>query len=216
MKTYHKIPHWNKGIFGQPVIAFDKLDGSNMRFEWSKKRGFHKFGTRTQMITEHAPIYGEGVDMFMEKYSEDLDRIFTDLKDYKHCRKMTVYCEFVGPNSFAGFHDPEDDQDVILFDVDKFQHGILPPKVLLEHFGHLHLPEIVYEGDLTTEFIDSIRNNTDLKEGVVAKGSSKRKGKYYSWMVKIKTNMWLSQVKKDLGQSALLEDLDGNLSLYED
>ena len=46
MKSYDKIPHWNKAILGEPTIAFLKNDGSNLRFEFSKKRGeFYKFGT---------------------------------------------------------------------------------------------------------------------------------------------------------------------------
>jgi hypothetical protein len=38
MKTYPRIDYWNKGIFGSECIAFNKLDGSNLRFEWSHKR----------------------------------------------------------------------------------------------------------------------------------------------------------------------------------
>jgi len=30
MKQYKSIDYWNKGIFGSPIIAFDKLDGSNI------------------------------------------------------------------------------------------------------------------------------------------------------------------------------------------
>jgi hypothetical protein len=43
MKTYPSI---SRDIVGQPIYAFDKLDGSNIRAEWSKKNGFHKFGSR--------------------------------------------------------------------------------------------------------------------------------------------------------------------------
>lgn len=36
--------------WGQHCIAFDKLDGSNLRFEWNKKQGWYKFGTRNRMF----------------------------------------------------------------------------------------------------------------------------------------------------------------------
>lgn len=45
MITYPSLDYY----FDYPEIyiyAFDKLDGSNIRFEWSRKRGFYKFGTR--------------------------------------------------------------------------------------------------------------------------------------------------------------------------
>jgi hypothetical protein len=41
-----KAPH-------EHCLAFDKLDGSNMRFEWSPKRGWYKFGSRGQLIDPH-------------------------------------------------------------------------------------------------------------------------------------------------------------------
>ena len=37
MKEYPSIDYWNKGIFGLPVWAFDKIDGSNIRVEWNRK-----------------------------------------------------------------------------------------------------------------------------------------------------------------------------------
>lgn len=33
-----------------PVYVWDKLDGSNIRAEWSKKNGFYKFGTRERLL----------------------------------------------------------------------------------------------------------------------------------------------------------------------
>ena len=68
MKTYNSIPHFDESLYGQHALAFNKLDGSNLRFEYSKKRGFYKFGTRRQMINEHHPHFGYGIDLFMEKY----------------------------------------------------------------------------------------------------------------------------------------------------
>ena len=45
MKQYETIPYYGDYL-GPDIIAFDKIDGSNLRFEWSRKRGFYKFGTR--------------------------------------------------------------------------------------------------------------------------------------------------------------------------
>ena len=43
MKQYPTIP---KTIQSIDIIAFDKLDGSNIRAEWNPKKGFYKFGSR--------------------------------------------------------------------------------------------------------------------------------------------------------------------------
>ena len=85
----------------------------------------------------------------------------------------------------------------------------------MEDFGHLHIPDIVYRGELTQDFVEEIRGRTDLKEGIVAKGCDTRKGKDYSWMIKVKTNEWLDKVKDKMGMQALREDLNGDMSLYE-
>ena len=50
MKQYPSI---SGKLVNTKIYAFDKLDGSNIRGTWSKKRGFYKFGTRTQMLDEN-------------------------------------------------------------------------------------------------------------------------------------------------------------------
>lgn len=42
MKQYDSIPKWCTEDFGKPIIAFDKLDGSNIRAEWNQKQCFYK------------------------------------------------------------------------------------------------------------------------------------------------------------------------------
>ena len=66
MKSYPTIPHWHKGIYGEHVYGFNKLDGSNIRAEWNKKRGWYKFGTRNMIINEQHPHFGESVDLFFD------------------------------------------------------------------------------------------------------------------------------------------------------
>lgn len=45
MKQYPHIEYANKNL-GDKIWAFNKYDGSNIRLEWSQKRGFYKFGTK--------------------------------------------------------------------------------------------------------------------------------------------------------------------------
>lgn len=57
MQQYPSILGSSKAPLGEPCIAFVKYDGSNLRWEWSPKRGWNKYGTRTQLFNETTPIY---------------------------------------------------------------------------------------------------------------------------------------------------------------
>lgn len=78
MKEYPSIP---KEIRTEtPIYAFDKLDGSNIRAEWSKKRGFYKFGSKTRLLGPDNKNLGESIGLIQNKYQDDLGSIFTKEK----------------------------------------------------------------------------------------------------------------------------------------
>jgi hypothetical protein len=225
MKQYPHIAQWNKGLFGEPVFAFDKLDGSNIRVEYVRKLskksaftfGFNKFGSRTQLINKMSDTFGPAVDIFYEKYAESLDKIFLSDKDLRNINKITVYLEYYGPNSFAGWHSHEDEMDLVLIDIEREKKGFIPPREFIKKYEHLHIPDVIYEGNYNKEFVNSVRNNDfNLKEGVVCKGvNTKSKRHDNIWMCKVKTNEWLNRVKNTLGQERLKEELDGDLELIK-
>ncbi len=215
MKSYNSIPHWNKGPFGEKTIAFDKLDGSNLRFEYGKKRGWYKFGTRNVMITEKDENFGHGITLFLNKYGDELSKIFE--KKYRNVESVVVFAEYFGKNSFAGQHVVTDIKDVILFDVNLYKRGIVSPYEFMDNFGHLDIPKVIYEGIYDMEFIDSIRSNIyNLTEGVVAKSIVKtKKDGEEIYMSKIKCNHWLKKVKEKLGNKALLDEVNGDKELFK-
>jgi hypothetical protein len=209
MKNYHSIPHWNKGPFGEKVISQDKIDGSSMRFECNRKSGFYKFGTRNVMIDENDENFGSGISIFLNKYSEDLQRIV--FRKYPRVISFVSFAEFFGPNSFAGQHLSSDIKDVCLFDISLYKKGIINPYEFQDTFGSLDIPKVIYEGEYNIEFINDIRNNIyNLSEGVVAKGIHKNE----IFMTKIKTNDWLKKVKIKMGDKALLDELNGDRILH--
>jgi hypothetical protein len=210
MKQYHSIPYYNQVPFGINCYAFDKLDGSNVRFEFSKKRGWYKFGTRTQMISESDPNFGLAIPLFLEKYGDDLESVFR--KKYSNIESFVVFGEFFGENSFAGQHVTSDKKDIVIFDINLYKRGFIKPDEFLDNFGHTDIPELVYKGVYDLELIHEIRNS-NLKEGVICKGVRKTKGDELIWMTKIKTNEWLQKVKALYGERALLEELNKDISL---
>ena len=144
----------------------------------------------------------------MNKYGEDLKKIFND--KYSKIDSFVVFCEYLGDGSFSGQHISSDIKDVILFDVNQYKRGFIPPKEFIDNFGSLHIPKVVYHGKYDVDLINSVRNNKfNLFEGVVAKGID---GKNI-WMTKIKTNEWLLKVKSIYGEKKLLEELNNDVSL---
>lgn len=197
MKEYWSIPGPKKSPKGWPCIAFFKHDGSNLRFEWSKKRGWYKFGTRRRLFDETDPEYGRAIPIFLEKFGDQIPRILKKEKEYRSVDQCIVWCEFEGEHSFAGFHDFTDDFDLILLDVNPYKKGIVPPRQFIKHFGSLNVPEVVYEGNFNQRFILDVREGKyPVKEGVVVKGIKPGGHPQHGlWMAKVKTLWWLDELR---------------------
>ncbi len=195
MKSYDTIDYYGD-YWGLSVIAFDKLDGSNLRFEYSKKNGFYKFGSRNVLLDRNHPL-GKGIDIFLNKYNEGLSKIFRE-KEYRDVQSFVCFAEFVGKNSAFGQHEFDtDDFDVVLFDISQYKKGFIPPREFLKRFGDLGIPRVVYDGNLNVELVNSVKNNEfNLSEGVICKGVIKTKrdadNLYYC---KIKTNDWFARLR---------------------
>jgi len=201
MKTYWSIPGPGRSFPHLDCIAFDKLDGSNLRFEWSRKRGWWKFGTRRRLFDVNDPEFGQAIGIFLAKYGDDLVAIFTS-KRYRGTEKAVVFCEFYGPRSFAGWHHPDDVPTVTMIDVAVHKKGIVLPRDFVDDFGHLEIPSVVYEGKFGKQFVEDVREGRlsgMTGEGVVAKGvnvGKKKSPQHGLWMRKVKTRWWLEELKK--------------------
>ncbi len=106
MKQYLEIQGPSKAP-RENCIAFYKYDGSNVRAEWTRKRGWSKFGSRKVLIDETHPL-GDAINIFLQTYGDDLEKIFKNHKLFRNCQNVTVFGEYFGENSFAGWHDPND------------------------------------------------------------------------------------------------------------
>lgn len=210
MKWYPKIfgTYSEDTPWGEHCIAFNKLDGSNLRFEFSQKRGWYKFGTRNRMFDRSDKEYGHAIDIFLNKYGEGLSKVMTD--KFAKVESAIAYAEYLGPVSFGGLHDAlymqqighlaegvsNDPKDVVLFDFNPHKRGFLSPVEFVKHFSHLHIPAIIYEGRFTKEFVEDIRSGKyPVFEGIVAKGGEGHK----LWMRKVKTNAYLAEIRRVFG-----------------
>lgn len=216
MKSYPKIygVEAEDDHFGEDCIAFEKLDGSNIRFEWNKKQGWYKFGTRTRTFDRTDKEFGGSIDLFLNKYGEPLAKVMRD--KFAKTDSCISYAEFLGPVSFAGLHDPNylhqigylkevvsnDPKDIVLFDFNPYKKGFVSPVEFLKLFSHLHIPQVIWQGKLNELFVTLVRQNMlggqfngKLKEGVVVKGGESHK----LWMKKIKTNAFIDEIKRVFG-----------------
>jgi hypothetical protein len=179
-------------------IAFDKLDGSNFRAKWTKKKNFHVFGTRTQLIDETTPFWGDMVNVFRNTLEDNLIQLFQ--KEFKNDKEIIVFGEYVGDNSFAGIHVDEP-KKIILFDVMvcNVQRKFLRPQDFIKIIGNrFEIPKIIYRGNLNEEFIKDVRNNKfNLNEGVIFKGTEPTGNAVGGiWQCKIKTNDYIEKLKQ--------------------
>lgn len=178
-------------------MAFDKLDGSNMRFEYSHKRGFYKFGTRNVMIDSGNEQFGFAVDLFLQKYADQLAKVFS-AREYRNSQSFVCFAELVGTRSAFGQHDFDKDTfDIVLFDVNEHKRGFVPPKRFVDDFGHCGIPRVVYNGKLNMQFINDVKaNKFGLSEGVIGKGVvSGKKDRTSLYYFKAKTDDWFDRLR---------------------
>lgn len=187
MLQYPSISGSSKAPLGKPCIAFYKYDGSNLRWEWSKKKGWNKFGTRRQMFDHSTELYNQAIPIFMDQLADEI--VYRTKQFDKNPERITAFTEFLGPNSFAGSHDLNDPKELKLFDIFLFKRGFIKPKLFVELFGDMpQSAEIVYEGNLNSKFIMDVRRGKyPVFEGVIAKGND--------FSVKIKTNQYFERLR---------------------
>jgi hypothetical protein len=208
MKAYPSIPHSGAIDKKELCHVFVKYDGSNLRFEWSKKQGWYKFGTRKTMFDSSHPMYGVAIELFRQRYADGLEHVFKTSKKFKNATNVIAFAEWFGSESFAGQHLPNDPKNIILFDINIHKKGLMSPREFLDDFGHLEVAELLDKRVIDDEFIAQVRNGefdcsskfpiaNKVPEGVVCKGSDG----HDLWMCKIKTQNYHDELKKVLGEN---------------
>ncbi len=192
MKAYPSIPHATGQSFRNfDAWVFDKLDGSNLRWEWTRKAGWNKFGTRHRLFDETDEVFGGAVDIFMDQMAEPLEEVA--LK--QRWQRCIAYTEFWGLESFAGVHVPEDPKHLTLIDMDVYKQGILEPHQFLRLFeGAVETAEFLGCVNWTRGFVQKVRDGEVpvTFEGVVGKLMLKRK----LILAKAKTQDWIDRVQE--------------------
>jgi len=193
MKSYPSIGKSTPGCWREfTAHVFDKLDGSNLRFEWSRKTGWYKYGTRKRLLDESDKVFGSAIGLFHRTLAKDIEEVLVR-QGKNACPSAVVFAEFWGPHSIAGFHKPDDDMRLTLIDVAPYKRGILGPAEFLDLFGHLDIPHYFGKLEWSGEFVRKVRAG-ELEsvtfEGVVGKAIVRKK----LVMEKAKTQAWIDRV----------------------
>lgn len=204
MKTYPSI---SRDPTGGQFYLFDKLDGSNMRAEWTPKKGFWKFGSRTQLVDTRSGPLGALAIPLIEAQSDSIGAI---LKGGR-VQEATCFFEFFGPSSFAGVHKwDEPGFKAVLFDVSIYKHGMMAPKAFWTAFGgKVETADLLHVGNVTQAIIDQVWNGSlpgMTYEGVVCKGAPLKNG-YPPYMWKLKSKAWRDMVMSLYTDPKVLEEL---------
>jgi hypothetical protein len=205
VKQYPSIGRDN--VKGQPFYVFDKLDGSNVRAEWNPKKGFWKFGSRTQLLDLQSSPLGALTIPLMKAQEDQIGSILRGLR----AQEATCFFEFYGPSSFAGVHQwKELNFQAVLFDVTLFKRGFMQPGEFVKTFAHkVSIPSLLHYGNVSDAIVRQVWDGTlpgMTFEGVVCKGTPLKNG-YPPHMFKLKSKAWIEKVKSLYTDPKKLEEL---------
>ncbi len=202
MLYYPKIPGPAGAQLGK-CVAFEKLDGTNVHFDYERDFGWHAFGTRrdwfnltpegeAQFAARHAHL-ADVPAVFRATLAVGLEAVFRGHPGYGEFSSFRAFAEFLGPNSFAGLHRDGDPKRLVLFDVLAEPLGLVGPRQFVADFGHLPSAKVVYEGKFTGQFVLDVRaGKYGSGEGAVVKGGA---GGADLWMAKVKTDAYLGRLR---------------------
>jgi len=189
MIQYPSIPGSKFAEPGREVYAFRKYDGSNLRFEYTKKKGWCKFGSRKRTFDHRDQQFGEVIDLFHDCYAEELTE---RIQPYIPSTRVVVFMEYLGDNSFAGSHFDEPKR-LVLFDVHVKKKGLISPTEFMHNFSTLEFSqELIWKGVLTVDQIHEFQNTESLGEGVILKSDD-------GWYCKVKTNLYMKRLQDTFG-----------------
>lgn len=206
MVDYPSILHSSRAPH-KPCIAFEKIDGSNIRIKYTRKRGFCQFGSRTQMLEESHPILGGAITYFSNNLAAKLEVLIE--QNWRNEREIMFFGEWFGPNSFAGWHEMSDivlgTMKLVIFDVmisHKNRKFLLPQEFVKLVAPHVETPRVVYEGNLNEQLIEDVKaNKYSVTEGVICKGRERTGAACgHVWMAKIKTGAYFDRLYKKFGE----------------
>lgn len=193
MFTYPRMPNAQTTQLtkGEKVWVFDKLDGSNLSWEWNAKRGWFRQTTRQRLFDASDYQFGFTLQKFQELL-EVSGQFYTYLKAHDP-KSLIIVTELFGPESFAGSHGDPKGLSLYVLDVIVDGRFLLPKELTSQKPKGMPMPKVISTGDTQWDkkLVEDVRESRyNSNEGVVAKSAS-RAGVF----AKIKTLAYLERIK---------------------
>jgi hypothetical protein len=195
MKAYPSILRQPKGKGpARSMYIFDKIDGSNLRFEWTRSDGWYRWGSRHRLLDERHPVFGSGLALFHDTMAGAIERVARA----QGWPALVAFAEFAGPESLGGQHAPDDVKALTLFDVAPYRCGLVGPARFLELFAGLPTPRYLGQHTWDDDFVARVRRNE--LEGVTFEGVVGKAGDGHGLvMAKAKTAAWVARILERYG-----------------
>src|SRR5262245_42473531 len=100
-------------FLNSPCVAFQKYDGSNLRFFWDQKQGWHSCGTRYRWFNAANPMFGPAVGLFQKQYARGVTDALRRHKEYRGITELVAFCEFFGASTFSGLHREDEPKQLV-------------------------------------------------------------------------------------------------------
>jgi len=201
MKQYPSID--GPPRFGAPCYVYPKYDGSNIRAEWTRKKGFDKFGSRKVLLGADNGQLGGAIALIQAR-ADEFAAAFRS-KPFAKIEKATCFFEYWGDLSFAGLHDPADKtMRASLIDVDVYKKGQMDPRDFNDFALMIEGASPVLESRFNQPMADLVRRGEftgQTFEGVVCKLPPERPWQP-PYMFKLKSEAWVARVKARYGDKA--------------
>ena len=191
MKGYPSIPRsTGQAFFEIPdAYLFDKIDGRNLRVEWTKKAGWHKWGTRHRLFDATDAEFAPAIPLFEITYSEPLAKMATDSR----WQRVTVYLEFWQEHSLGGYWQPGEEFHLTLFDIEPYKQCMLGPKEFLRVTKSIPTAKFLGQTNWTRGIVESVWNGQ--VEGVTFEGVVAKAGERHKLVkAKAKTKKWVDAI----------------------
>ena len=150
-----EYPTIDKIVRREQCYVFDKIDGSNIRAEWNREKGFWKFGRRHGLLDASTPILLRAPQLIEWKYKLAVARALKSARVHK----AVLFFEFYGEHSFAGNHDVTDIHDVILIDASFDMKTLVEPREFCKVFSEVQHVTLLAHQQFSAELESAIRSN---------------------------------------------------------
>ena len=197
MKTYPSILSYKIAPLNFDAYTFCKLDGRSMRAEWTKKRGWFKFGSREVLFDESELHLGRALPAFRDKLAEPLTKLAID----QRYESLVVFVEAWVPGTTAGIWPAHSPLEVAVIDLAPNAKELIAPRPyfkLMEKYDIAHAALICYKR-WNQPFVERVRAcglvTSQSDEGVIGKSGEGKK----LIMRKAKTQAWTDRVRAFYG-----------------